>query len=86
MNAIVEYLSIQHFVSFVFILCAYCFNSCDKYEYDIYIDDNRLLKFKSKFKEDSATFYKSFDRTNYNFRQSLTRIIHWDKVKVKKRY
>lgn len=82
MNTIVGKIGIHQFVSFIVILCAFCLNSCNKYEYDISNEESSLLNFKSKFKEDSTTFYKNFDKTNYNYRQSLTRIIHWEKAKL----
>lgn len=60
------------------------FISCNKYENPYPLSNNELLsEIRSEFKNDSLSFYQSFDKTTYNFRQSLTRVIHWNKSKQK---
>lgn len=36
-----------------------------------------------EFRRDSIDFYSTFDVQKYNFRQSLSRIIHWDRAREK---
>lgn len=70
----------MRFLLITLVLCV--FISCNKYENPHIISNKELLSdIRSNFKKDSLSFYQSFDKTTYNFRQSLTRIIHWNKAK-----
>lgn len=72
----------MRFLLITLVLCV--FISCNKYENPHILSNKELLSdIRSNFKKDSLSFYKSFDKTTYNFRQSLTRIIHWNKAKQK---
>lgn len=70
--------------NFIFIvLLSYVFISCKKYEEPILISNKDLLTdVRSEFEKDSLSFYQTFDKKKYNFRQSLNRIIHWNKAKI----
>ncbi len=56
------------------------FLSCSKQE-DIYpMEQNRISIAKQQFLHDSTTFENKGIKPVYNFRQSLQRIIHWEKA------
>jgi len=61
------------------------FSACqkDRESFDTSKQSDLISKVQSEFKSDSASFYRLFDREKYNYRQSLKRIIHWNKSKFK---
>lgn len=58
------------------------FSACDKHFTDLEEKDPLMLEMQNNFKHDSLIFYRSLDKSTYNYRQSLTRIINWSSAKL----
>ncbi len=71
-------------IFYVLLSIFFVFASCKRYD-DIsnFSESADLIsQVRNQFQEDSIHFYQSFDKRQYNYRQSLTRIIHWHHAKL----